>query len=68
MLTGRQQGNLLSTIEVNQKEECKAITLRSGKEVELVVVSKNSSTENQEAQSANLPQSMEKSETLLEPP
>jgi hypothetical protein len=34
MLTGRQQGNLPSTTEINPKEQCKAITLRSGKEVE----------------------------------
>jgi hypothetical protein len=30
MLTGRQQGNLPSTIEINPKKQCKAITLRSG--------------------------------------
>ncbi|XP_022877041.1 uncharacterized protein LOC111395291 [Olea europaea var. sylvestris] len=34
MLTGRQQGNLPSTTEVNPKEQCKAITLRNGKELE----------------------------------
>jgi hypothetical protein len=42
--------------------------LKKWKGIELVIVSKNSSTKNQEAQSANLPLSMEKSETLLEPP
>ena len=30
MLMGRQQGNLPSTTEINPKEQCKAITLRSG--------------------------------------
>ena len=34
MLMGRQQGNLPSTTEINHKEQCKAITLRSGKKVE----------------------------------
>ena len=45
MLTGRQQGNLPSTTEINRKEQCKAITLRSGKEVEPIVGNKNSSKE-----------------------
>ena len=34
MLTERQQGNLPSTTEVNPKEQCKAINLRSEKELE----------------------------------
>ena len=34
MYGGRQQGNLPSNTEVNPKEQCKAITLRSGKELE----------------------------------
>ena len=34
MLNGHQQGNLPSTTEVNPKEQCKAITLRSGRELE----------------------------------
>jgi hypothetical protein len=45
MLTGRQQGNLPNTTEIYPKEQCKAITLRSGKEVEPIVGNKNSSKE-----------------------
>ena len=38
MLNGRQQGNLPSTTEVNPKEQCKAITLRSGRELETLSI------------------------------
>ena len=34
ILSERQQGNLPSTTELNPKEHCNAITLRSGKELE----------------------------------
>ena len=34
LLTTRPQGALPSTTEVNPKEQCQAITLRSGREIE----------------------------------
>ncbi|KAJ6676967.1 hypothetical protein OIU85_010176 [Salix viminalis] len=43
MLMGRQQGNLPSTTKINPKEQCKAITLRSGKEMERIVGNKSAS-------------------------
>jgi len=48
MLTGRQQGNLPSTTELNPKEQCKAITLRSGKEVEKTTRNKSAGKEEEE--------------------
>ncbi|XP_022864646.1 uncharacterized protein LOC111384579 [Olea europaea var. sylvestris] len=50
MLTGRQQGNLPSTTEVNPKEQCEAITLRNGKELEAPITSEKFEKEDQEMQ------------------
>ena len=66
MLTGRQQGNLPSTTEINPKEQCKAITLRSGKEVEQTAGNKSAGREEEE-QVAKPLQNMKKSDPLPEP-
>jgi hypothetical protein len=66
MLTGRQQGTLPSTTEINPKEQCKAITLRSGKEVEQTVGNKSVGREEEE-QVATPFQNMKKSDPLPEP-
>ncbi|XP_061981417.1 uncharacterized protein LOC133701500 [Populus nigra] len=66
MLTGRQQGNLPSTTEINPKEQCKAITLRSGKEVEQIAGNKSAGREEEE-QVAKPLQNMKKFDPLPEP-
>ena len=48
MLTGKQQGNLPSTTKINPKEQFKAITLRSGKEMEHTAGNKSAGREEEE--------------------
>jgi hypothetical protein len=66
MLTGRQQGTLPSTTEINPKEQCKAITLRSAKEVEQTAGNKGAGREEEEQVAKPLP-NMKKSDPLPEP-
>jgi len=66
MLMGRQQGNLPSTTEINPKEQCKAITLISGKEVEQTAGNKSASKEEKE-QVAKPFQNMKQSDPMPEP-
>ncbi|XP_024025398.1 uncharacterized protein LOC112092750 [Morus notabilis] len=61
MLNDRQQGNLPSTTVVNPTEQCKAITLRSGKELNTLPEPKKSSKSSEEASSPKDTQSLEKS-------
>ena len=61
MLNDRQQGNLPSTTVVNPIEQCKAITLRSGKELNTHPEPKTSSKSSEEASSPKYTQSLEKS-------
>jgi len=63
---GRQQGNLPSTIEINPKKQCKAITLRSGKEVEQTIGNKSAGKEEEEQMAKPL-QNIKKSDPLPEP-
>ena len=48
MLNGHQQGNLPCTTEVNPKEQCKAITLRSERELETYSTGEKANKDGQE--------------------
>ena len=54
ILSERQQGNLPSTTELNLKEHCNAITLRSGKELEAPLNSKKHEKEDKKVNSSPL--------------
>ena len=62
LMANRAKGDLPSTIEVNPKEQCKAITLRSGKGYDGPTIDQNEENRDQDQQAPEKQQDVEEAE------